>query len=137
MNDKTVETKGPTAPRTFYSASGNLLIHMDPGKIVMQEGQVSRIGERFIQFRTFGADPHGQYTTSDPGEIDFLERRMLEQGDVFGPEEYARRTIPAEVRATQARQQLEEANREIGNLNRLLADLQAQGKVPPRPQAQK
>lgn len=137
MTNKKTETGDPTGPRTFYSTAGALTIHMSAGKQVMHEGQLQRMGERIIEFHSSGAETYGRFVTSDPDEIAFLDRRMLEVGDVFGPEEYGRRTIPAEVRASAAEQLVETQQREIGNLNRILADLQAQGKLPSRPQAQR
>lgn len=116
--------------KTFYSPAAGLTISPPgmKGKFMNIDGEQKRAGETIIQFVPMGGHringvkggkEYGYYTTADPAEIAYLERRALELGDVFGPEEYNKQTTPPQIRA-------EQASRVIEDQNRLIADLQAQ-----------
>lgn len=112
-------------PKTFYARSANLTISAVKPKIEMVDGQLRKHGEKLIEFsRRIGAgrgthtDNWGEYTTSDPVLIDFLESRMATAGDVFSYEQYQDMTTPAEVKIADGKRTIEEQNR-------LIAELQA------------
>lgn len=100
--------------RTFYSASKGLFICASHGEMQSVGGESKRLGEKHIQFREVG--DFGMFTTSDPELIAYLDKRQAEVSDVFGPEEYQKRIVPAEMRADDLERRLIDANRLIAQL---------------------
>lgn len=109
-----------TAQRVFYSKASHLTIQINPGVQQVQNGMVApdRAGQKFASFGPI-SDGYGQLITSDPEVIAHLEQHP----DVFGPEEYTKRTTPKD-------QQIEDLTRRLEQSNRLLERLQAEGKLP-------
>lgn len=105
--------------RTFYSKSRGLLICADPGKMIQMDGETKRVGEKRIEFRPVG--DFGIFQTTDPELIAYLDKRIVDVGDVFGPAEYQKRIVPPEMRA-------DALERELQDANRLIAQLKAQKK---------
>lgn len=118
----------PAAPKVFYSAVANLILHPNTGQQVLQHGQLARVGEKIIEFMSQG-DGYGRYIATDPEEIAFLERRTEVERDVFSPVEYNRRTTPADVQLAMLKQEHE---RLVVDHNRLVQQLQGEGKGPSR-----
>ena len=91
----------------------------------MVDGMLRKHGEKLIEFspRINGGGTHtdkwGQFTTSDPVLIAFLDKRVEEVGDVFTVEQYREMSTPAEAKISQRERTIEEQNR-------LIADLKAQ-----------
>ena len=118
-----------TAERTFYSLCAGLICYAEPTRVVVENGQRTVIDPRPIRFTPLGSgSPNGEkfgyYTTSNPIEIEFLEKRMKGAKDVISPEELNRRLRPAEDRASE----LEKTVRELQEKNRLLEELTARTK---------
>lgn len=110
-----------TQKQTFYSTASGLTICPPTlkGTFMQIDGEAKRVGEHIIQFVPMGRDKFGYYTTEDPDEIAYLNKRVTETGDIFGPEEYLKRSTPPEIRA-------EMLTRKVEDQNRLIAELQAQ-----------
>jgi hypothetical protein len=65
------------------------------------------------------------FCTDDPEIIAKLDKRMVEVGDVYGPEEYNRRVMSHEQRENAYQQEI----RQLREQNRLLSDLSAKGNI--------
>jgi hypothetical protein len=103
----------------FYSRIPRLLISPPgmKGKPANDNGIFKHVGEKLIQFVPLGSEHYGQYVTSDPELIDYLERRCRETGDVMTAQEFEEASTPASVLLNRAR---EENRRLIVERNRLL-----------------
>lgn len=109
------------AIRHYFSKSQSLYICLRVGKKEIVDGEM-RTGEgKYAQFSPIG-DGFGRFATSDPEVIQLMDERIEQVGDVFGPEEYQKRSIPAEKRN-------EILERELKTANDLLAKLRAEGKL--------
>lgn len=98
--------------KTYFSRSTHLAIGAVKGKQIMNEGQLSRIGEKIIQFSPRGVeDKWGAFSTDDPELIAILESRCDSERDVLRVEEYNRQSTPPEIRVEQLERQLAESNR--------------------------
>jgi hypothetical protein len=118
-----------TELRTYYSRAANLIVNVSNGQRVMDEGGTSKIvGQKVAEFTPIG-DGFGRLVTDDPETMQKIEARMGAGGDVFNAAEYARRTTPVDVQNKMLADQLATANREIEDRNRLIAKLQADGKL--------
>jgi hypothetical protein len=111
------------ANKTYYSESAGLNVPVGKLRRIMQDGQATLIEPQRIQFARIGADKFGSFTTDDPEIIAALDERAERVGDIFGPEEYQKRIVPAEMRAERL---AEENQRLVEERNRLLAMLKQQ-----------
>lgn len=117
-------TKEKVEPQTYYSRSRGLMICAVHGEMTQSDGETKRQGEKHVQFAPAGVESDfGVFRTSDPELIEFLDNRIVETHDIFGPEEYNKLIVPADVRNAMLERQLTDANRLIGILK-------AQGKGP-------
>jgi hypothetical protein len=112
--------------KTFYSLAPGLVCYA--GKVEMRniEGSMRAWTPPRIGFSPFSKELNGKkvgfYSTSDPEEIAYLEKRIAESKDVISEEEFARLAVPSDVRANTAEQKL----RELEEENRLLRMLRDQ-----------
>lgn len=104
------------AAKTYYSENAGLMCPVKPFRCDPVTDKP--VEPQFVHFTRMGQDRFGSLTTSDPEIQAALDKRIVEVGDIFGPDEFARRSIPAEKR-------VEMMARELEQTNRLLADLQA------------
>lgn len=108
--------------KTYYTENAGLTC---PVKAARRDPVTEKwIEAQYVTFRRIGQDAFGSYSTSDPVEIEALDKRMVEVGDIFGPEEFNRRSVPADKRAGMLERELEKSNRLIAKLT---ADLEAKG----------
>jgi hypothetical protein len=118
------------APVTFYSAAAGLIVNINNGRRIIEEGGTTRmVDQKIAEFVPIG-DGFGRLVTADPEVIDKLTSRMGTTGDVFNGAEYTRRTTPADV---QLKMRDAEYARLLEDHNRLLAKLQEEGRLPPGP----
>lgn len=117
-----------TQPRTFYSSIGGLIVNINNGHRITENGQSKVVGQKIAEFVPQG-DGYGRLVTTDAEIIEKLDTRMGVTGDVFDAAEYSRRTTPAEIRLKQVQ---DEHQRLVTEHNRLLAMLGEQGKLPPK-----
>lgn len=118
--------------KTYYSKVG-LSMPVTKLQYLTVDGQTTKIEPRYIEFARIGQDKFFMFTTAEPEVQAVLDKRMeMPDSDVFGPEEYNRLAVPAEMRAKQA---TEENQRLLQENNRLLAMLNARQPVdaPPPP----
>jgi hypothetical protein len=101
---------------------------MDPGQqAIGPTGLLQRTNVKLIEFYPQG-DNYGRLVTDDPEVIKFLNKRVEEVGDVFGPQEYTRRTTPMEQRIRQMEDSLQ---RTIQDRDRLEQELKRLGQYKP------
>lgn len=105
----------------YYSKSQALYICLRVGKKELVDGEMKTGEGKYAQFTPIG-DGFGRFYSTDPEVIELMDQRVAEVGDVFGPVEYQRRSIPAEKRS-------EMLERELSQANELIAKLQAEGKL--------
>ena len=104
--------------RVYYSrSSGGLHLHVNVGEQVMGPKGPVNFGEKIVQFHPLnpteaGGQPYGRFETSDQETIDFLERRIVETGDVMTAAQFAA-----------VQQTPDDKTRTIEDQNRLIADL--------------
>lgn len=95
-------------PLQFYSKHcAGLVLCVNKGRMVAtQGGGLVRMGEKTISFSPIasvktadpiGRIPFGFFQSADPEIVSFLVNRILEKGDVCGPEEYEALSTPSEV----------------------------------------
>jgi len=111
------------ANKTYYSESAGLNVPVGKLRRIMQDGQATLIEPQRIQFSRIGADHFGSFVTDDPEIIAALDERVAKIGDIFGPEEYQKRTTDPKMRADLLEA---ENHRLLAEHNRLLAMLQKQ-----------
>lgn len=112
--------------REYYSTSRGLVLHPNPGKPIMQNGQLSseRAGEKIIQFHEFG--DFGRYITDDPEEIAFLDQQIAKgRNDILTPDLYNDRVTPDSVKIDALRRAHGENERRLTEQNKLIQELQA------------
>lgn len=118
--------------KRFYSECAGLTIAREHGEYKMVGGQNVRVGEKFSVFSPMGKSvkvgdkvkSFGQLVTSDPEEIEYLERRAVEMGDIMTAEQFS-------AAITSPQQSLDEKDRTIQQLQSQLAEvLTQQGKLP-------
>lgn len=121
--------------KSYYSKHG-LSMPVTKLQYLTVDGQTTKIEPRYIEFARIGQDKFFMFTTNEPEVQAVLDKRIVEVGDIFGPEEYNRQAVPAEMRAKQA---TEENSRLIAENNRLMAMLNAKQptEAPPPPAATK
>jgi hypothetical protein len=112
----------------YYSAAQHLCLSLRHDHRELIGGEVVMTGGKIAQFTPSGAG-FGSFFTADPEMIRLLDERVEKVGDVFGPDEYQRRIIPAERRA-------EMLERDLVQANALIAKLQAAGKLKAQAQPQ-
>lgn len=105
----------------YFSRAQGLFLSLRVGKKELVDGEVRETGARYAQFSPIG-DGFGRFFTSDPETIELMDERVAEVGDVFGPDEYQKRSIPAEKRN-------ELLERELVQKNELIAKLTRDGKI--------
>lgn len=99
--------------REFYSTAQYYNLRYSLGTPVISNGlRLGRENEEILEFKPFGK--FGRYATNDPDKIAFLEK----QGDLFGPEEFARRVTPIEQQMEQQKRTIEQQNRLIEQLTK-------------------
>ncbi len=118
-------TQSQPLPRTFYSAAGALIINISVGQRVIDGGGTKVIGQKVAEFSPM-ADGFGRLVTDDVETITKLDARMKVSGDVFDSKEYNRRTTPAEI---QLQMSQDENKRLLADRNRLMAQLEEQGRL--------
>lgn len=125
-----METQTAAEPKTYYSRSKGLALHPAIGDRVIVQGEVKRIGEKIIEFQE--CDPEfGCFTTDDPQVIEFLEKRILKEGDVMSVEAYNNAILPDAQKIETLRNQNTEQSRLIEEQNRIIAELKrGQSKMP-------
>jgi hypothetical protein len=112
--------------KTFYSAAAGLILNINVGRRVIEEGGTTKmVDQKIAEFSPIG-DGYGRLVTVDPEVIEKLSTRMATHGDVFDAAEYTRRTTPAEV---QIKMLQEHNQRLVEDHNRLLAKLAEDGKL--------
>lgn len=114
--------------KTYYSEVG---LTMWPGKdggvtTAMNNGTVERVTRAPVKFVRMGASQFFSYNATDPVEIESLDARVINVGDIFGPEEFNKRITPDSERLSAYESQI----RELKQQNSLLEALRAQGKLP-------
>ena len=108
--------------KTYYSKVG-LSMPVTKLQYLTVDGQTTKIEPVYVDFARIGQDKFFMLTTDNPEYQAVIEKRMAIDGsDIFGPEEYNRLAVPAEMRAKQA---TEENQRLLTENNRLLAMLNA------------
>lgn len=118
MTISVVEEK--VEPKSFFSPSAGLTLNYKPGHHAIVDGKMTFINDKHIAFVPLGsADAYGHYRTNDPDEIAYLEKRIVECGDVFDSAEYNKRIVPTNV-------QFQDAQRTIEIQNKLIEKLKAQ-----------
>lgn len=125
-----------TPQRTFYSRCAGLICYPEATKIVVQNGEKTIFDPHPIRFTPLGqsspsGDKFGSFTTSNPVEIEYLEKRMKNQKDVISNEEFNRLLTPPADQISILQDQL----RKIQERNALLEKLQSSGKLTPPVQA--
>ena len=111
--------------QSFYTEAPNLTIVCTKPKRMIQDGMATVVPGDEIAFTQMGQEKFGVFHTNDPDRIAFLQKRMLEVGDVFDVAEYNRRSVPPDKRAKMAEEQVQSQTLEI---NRLRAMLEARNK---------
>jgi len=116
-----------TESHTFYSAAAGLIVNINLGRRIIEEGGTTKlVDQKIAEFSPIG-DGYGRLVTTDPEVIAKLGARSADKGDVFDGAEYLRRTTPAEKRLETL--QADHA-RLLEDHNRLLAKLADEGKIP-------
>jgi hypothetical protein len=105
----------------YFSTSRSLGLSLKPGHREMMGGEMVWVGGIFADFMPNGAG-FGQFYTEDPETIRLMDEVVAQGGNVFGPDEYQKRLIPADQRADML-------ERELQTANALIAKLKAQGKI--------
>lgn len=120
--------------RTFYSRVPNLTVAVNTGPPRHNAAGQLLHEPKFAEFSNAGAHNgkrYGTFYTSDPDLIAYMEKKIAEgHPDYLSEEQFLKESIPAEQRADVAETKLDEALRRIDEQNRLIADLQARGKLP-------
>jgi len=124
--------------KIYYSKHKYLVFPAGPSQRIIQNGMAVTLDAPEIAFSPVGSvdnpDGWGQFNTSDPVKIEACERRIKEQGDIFGPEEFNKRLKPAGERMVDAEAGLASMTAENQRLieanNRLAAMLQDKGALP-------
>lgn len=114
-------------PVTFYSKTPGLKCWAGKSEYKSVDGTLRMMDPPLVTFTPIAkaspdAQQYGYFTTDDPDVIAYLENRIKAGGDVVGEEEFAKNSVPAEMRA----KLLEEKVRELENKNRLLEQVKAQ-----------
>jgi len=104
--------------KNFFSKSAGLTLWPTKSKRVIIDGMSQTVDGSPIEFQNMG-NGWGKYSTDDPEQIEFLERRMIVAKDVFDQETYIDKTTPPEAK-------LADAKRQITTQNKLIADYQRQ-----------
>lgn len=106
----------------YFSAAQNMYVNINPGKRVLEEGNVARIGEKGAQFLPNGSG-YGQLITDDPEVIEWMEKHIKDgNNDIFTQQEYNKRLMTPG-------QTIESLERKVTEQNALIAKLQAEGKL--------
>lgn len=117
--------------KTYYSRIKGLVFYSGPSTRLIQNGMAVTIDSPEIAFSPMGSsdykDGWGQFTTDDPALIAACEKRRVEQGDIFGPEEFNKKMKPV---AEQLEDSEVKMKRLIEDNNRLTALLERQGSMP-------
>lgn len=101
--------------RMYFSESQNLGIGWGATIEYLDDGKKRAKGARNIEFRSFDGK-YGVYETSDPAEIEYLDKRCKESGDVFDHNEYSRRITPPDIREAELQRKIQEQNALIAKL---------------------
>lgn len=105
--------------KVFFSSCASLIVSVTKGNMQRgAEGEFRRVNEKLVQFQDNGDGGYGRYMTDDKDEIAYLEKRAAEVGDVFGHEEFTKRTTPPEIRLKQMERELEESNKIIADMQK-------------------
>lgn len=106
----------------YYSIGQNMYVNVNPGKRVLEEGNVARIGEKGAQFLPNGSG-YGVLITSDPEVIAWMDKHIADGNtDIFGQQEYNKRLLTPT-------QRVETLERKLQEQNELIAKLQSEGKL--------
>lgn len=117
------EVLSPSKQETkhYFTKAQNLHINFQAARKELVDGELRSTGSVSAQFTPDGAG-FGRFYTDDPALIKFLDARVAEVGDIFGPDEYQKLLVPAEKRA-------EDLERKLTQANDLIKKLQAEGKL--------
>ncbi len=114
--------------RIYYSrSSGGLQLHVNVGEQIMGPKGPMNFGEKIASFHPLnpteaGGQPWGRLETADSEVIEYLEKRIVEVGDVMSATEFASlQQTPADKTRT-----IEDQNRLIADLQRKLDEANAQ-----------
>lgn len=120
--------------KVFYSPRGNLIMHVNPGRIEEVDGAKRRIGQKIAEFHPMGTGtphperpgviipPYGCLVTRDPEIIDFLEKHRanaLETGgvsDVLNADEYKEQVIPKKQQISELKKRNMELESKLQNV---------------------
>jgi hypothetical protein len=111
-----------TDGKHYFSKAQNLFLSLRVGRKELIDGEIKRVDDKYAQFTPIG-DGFGRFFTKDPETIELMDARIAEVGDIFGPDEYQKRSVPAEKRN-------EMLERELSQANELIKQLQKSGKLP-------
>lgn len=100
--------------REYFSPSGNFVARLSRGQRVNTPEGFVRVDEKFAEFQPVAAGDYGRYQTSDPEEIEALDKRVNDgTGMVLTTEQFIERTTPDHVKVANLRRQLAEANNKL------------------------